>query len=163
MPIELALANSSDAEREIALELALPPVVVEHGGDAREQVLPRASQQRVAPPQPLPLGDPRTLARLDVVRPVVGVGVGRMAEAAVVVAVEMLVRVDQAGAKLGGAEIELEIEAAVGGDDPPVLDADGLRQGDEEQPHHHAFRKPSASTIARPSSAWYCASRPASS
>ncbi len=123
------------AQRKAVLEVRLPGVVMHHGGDAAEQVLPGAFKQGLAAGQGAAHGDDPGVVGLDVGGPVVGVGVERPAEAAVVVAMQMIVGVDQSRGDLGGGEVEHQVEAAHGLHDAAGLDGDAAVRSVDQEAH----------------------------
>ena len=93
-------------------------------GDPGEEVLPRARQQCLAPRRLPPDLDAAAVPELDIPRPVPRAPIGRPAETAIMVAMEMIMRVDQARPDLAVRKRRLEIERPVRLDDPPILDAE---------------------------------------
>ncbi len=117
------------------VEVRLPGVVMHHGGDTAEQVLPGALQQGLAAGPGAAFGDDAGVVGLDVGGPLVGVGVGGPAEASVVVAMQMVVGVDQAGGDLGIGDVEHQVEAADGLHDAAGLDGDAAVPGADQEAH----------------------------
>lgn len=155
--------DAHDAQRKVALEVLLPAIVMDDGGDAGEQVLPRAGEQRLAARNRMARGDPRPMPALDVARPCIGVAIGRRAQPAIMVAVQMVVRVDQAGADMRIGEIEPDVEIAHGLDQHAAVDRDRTVRRADQGAHPASFTKDRASTVGSPRSRSYDATRPARS
>ena len=83
---------------------------MDDGCHACEQVLPGAEEQRRAPGNAAALQDTPAKAHLNVFGPAVGVWVGPAAKATVVIAMQMVVCVDQAGPYVGVRAIENHVE-----------------------------------------------------
>ena len=79
-----------------------------------------ASRRGIARPRAMRFGE----SVMDVLPPLVGVLVGRMAEAAVVIAVEMVVRVDEPRVQNAVGHAERHVEASRRRNDPSRLDAE---------------------------------------
>ena len=108
-------------------------------GDPGEQILPRAGKQRFTSRHAAQARDPAPIADLDVVGPAIGVRVGRAAEPSIMVAMQMVVRVDQPGPDIGVAAIEDRVVSPALGDDPPAFDRDRAVASVDEQSHRSAL------------------------
>ena len=95
-------ADACQPQREAALEVRLPRIVVDHGRNTAEEVLETADEERVpAVYRPASL-DHFGPAVVDIATPSICVPVRRRAEAGIVVPVQMVVRVDQPRPQLAG-------------------------------------------------------------
>jgi len=155
--------DTRDTHWEVAVEIRFPAVVMDDRGDAGEQVLPRAGKQRLAAREGVAFGYQRAVAKLDVARPGIGVWIRRFAEPAVMVTMEMVVGVDQAGTDMTLGEVEPDIEIARSRDERSAFDRHVAIGRADQDPHRSSFTNDSASTTGSPRSASYCAIRPARS
>ena len=153
----IRVGDAHDVDRKIRIEIRLPGIVMDDMRHAGQKVFPGADQKRVAAGQGASARNRVGVSGLDIVRPIVGVRIGRIAQAAIMIAVQMIVRVDEAGPHFTGGCLYNGLEIAIRRDDLSVLDGDGrvLRRDQET----HWNRK--AATTARPRSFSHCAPRPA--
>lgn len=124
-----------DADRKILVEIGLPAIVMHNVGHTSKQVFPGSDQQRFAARNGMLLGDVDAMAGLDVMRPAIGIVVGWVAKTAVMIPMQVVVRVDQPRANVGVGQIELKVEVALSLDDPPALDRNRLVARRNEQTH----------------------------
>jgi hypothetical protein len=89
-----------------------------------EQVLPRSLQERFSAGAPPTYCDPAPVPTLDVFCPGRGVLIGRAAKPSVVVAVKMVVTIDQAGPDVSVTGVNDDIEATLVRDDVIALQSD---------------------------------------
>ena len=136
------VVHGEDAQREIAVEIGFPRVVVNDCRHAREQVLPRPREQGFPAWPPPPFRDSPAIAALDVLGPVAGIAIGRLAEPSVMVAVQMVVRIDQPRPHVGVGGVDDDVVMPAGLDDLAVGDGDGPVAGVEQAAH---LRRPCGS------------------
>src|ERR1700746_1333669 len=106
--------------------------MVDDGGDAGEQILPGTGQQRIPARNRMAFGDQRGMAVLYVLRPVVGAAIWWHAKPAVMVAMEMVVGVNQSRSDVASRESEVDVEATGCLDYSIALDRDyAIRRADQ--------------------------------
>jgi len=134
-PERMRRVDPDDAQREVLVERVFPRVVMHHRRHAGAEILPRAAQQRLAPRHRAPERDRLGEAMMDVVPPLVRVLVRRMSETTVVIAVQMVVRVDQAGEQRTVPHAQRGVEPSRRRDDASLLDAERRVARLDQQSH----------------------------
>src|SRR5579862_9825989 len=94
------MGQSRHAQRESAIERRFPWIMMHNRRDASVKILPSADEKRITSRHLTSSSDDLGAARMDVVAPRVGVLIWRCTKSAVMIAMEMIVGVDETGTEL---------------------------------------------------------------